>query len=117
MFLGSQVDKGNTINIMVIAKRMKDEGISPDMSTYNHLLRACVRERLYPEARAIFEDMLSMGLQPNRQTFHLLMQVSYHAYMLIVVARWLLPLKRTPCSTHSVIPSFTLFQFTWFPPG
>ncbi|KAI0630233.1 hypothetical protein C8Q77DRAFT_1063928 [Trametes polyzona] len=53
---------------------MKEKGIEPDVTTYNHILHACAKEMLYLEARAVFEDMLAMGIQPDRQTFHNIMK-------------------------------------------
>lgn len=52
---------------------MKEEGVRPDLTTYTHLLQACIRDGLDLEARAIFEDMLAVGLNPTRQHFHLLL--------------------------------------------
>ncbi|TFK87666.1 hypothetical protein K466DRAFT_599273 [Polyporus arcularius HHB13444] len=74
MILASELDKGNTPRMMLLAKRMKDEGIAPDLTTYNYLLQACAKQNLHPEARAVYEDMLAMGIHPDRQTFHHLMQ-------------------------------------------
>ena len=76
MFIATELDRGNHVKVMGIAKRMKDEGITPDITTYNYLLQACAQLNLSLEARAVYDDMLSMGIQPNRQTFHYLMQVS-----------------------------------------
>ncbi|KAI0819966.1 hypothetical protein BC628DRAFT_1331540 [Trametes gibbosa] len=53
---------------------MKKDGVKPDLTTYNHILDACAREQLLPEARAVFADMLAMGIRPDRQTFHHLMK-------------------------------------------
>ncbi|KAI0355584.1 hypothetical protein OH77DRAFT_1504012 [Trametes cingulata] len=74
MLLASQLDRNRTQTVMSIAKRMKEEGVTPDITTYNHILEACAREGLYPEARAVFSDMVAMGVQPNRQTFHSIMR-------------------------------------------
>ncbi|KAI0757198.1 hypothetical protein C8Q80DRAFT_1091740 [Daedaleopsis nitida] len=85
MFLQNQVDKGKTINIMTIAKRMKEDGFRPDLTTYNSILQACAWEKCQDEARAVFADMLSMGVQPDRQTFHLLIQTSHSADQSVLV--------------------------------
>ncbi|KAI8972256.1 hypothetical protein BD414DRAFT_426061 [Trametes punicea] len=53
---------------------MKEEGVKPDITTYNHILEACALAMLDQEARAVFADMLAMGVQPNRQTFHNIMK-------------------------------------------
>jgi pentatricopeptide repeat protein len=54
---------------------MKDNGIKPDINTYNYLLDACSRVGMGTEAFAIFEDMQLVGIPPNRQTFHSLINV------------------------------------------
>ncbi|KAI0374145.1 hypothetical protein BV20DRAFT_962134 [Pilatotrama ljubarskyi] len=74
MFLAAQLDRNRTQTVMHIAKRMKDEGVKPDITTYNYILEACAREGLFPEAKAVFADMLAMGVQPDRQTFHNIMK-------------------------------------------
>ena len=76
LMLASQLDRGKTHVVFVIARRMKEEGIKPDRTTYNCLLQACAQHQLYQEARGIFEDMVAMGIHPDRQSFHYLMQVS-----------------------------------------
>lgn len=65
---------------MTLAKRMKDEGIKPDTTTYNHMLNACAKEGLFVEARAVFEDMVALGVRPSRETFHHMMRVSSVTY-------------------------------------
>ena len=55
---------------------MKARGIKPTVLTYNCLIRACGRLALPKQAIAIYEDMLAAGLQPGRETFHLLFEVS-----------------------------------------
>ncbi|KAH9892476.1 hypothetical protein C8Q73DRAFT_649226 [Cubamyces lactineus] len=55
---------------------MKDEGVQPDITTYKYLLDACAQQMLNVEARAVFDDMLAMGIQPDRQTFHSLLKSS-----------------------------------------
>ncbi|KAI0645578.1 hypothetical protein C8Q79DRAFT_965250 [Trametes meyenii] len=74
MLLANHLDHGRTRAALGIVQRMKDEGIKPDVTTYNRILDACAREVLYPEARAVLEDMLAVGVEPNRQTFHSLMK-------------------------------------------
>jgi pentatricopeptide repeat protein len=60
---------------------MKAQGIKPDIHTYNSLIRACGGDGLTKHATAIFEDMLAVGLQPERETFHLLFKVCSSAYI------------------------------------
>ncbi|RPD57625.1 hypothetical protein L226DRAFT_503590 [Lentinus tigrinus ALCF2SS1-7] len=74
MIIASELDKGHSLKAMVVAKRMKDEGITPNITTYNYLMQACAQLNLQLEARAVYDDMLAMGIQPDRHTFHQLMQ-------------------------------------------
>lgn len=73
--MAKALDDNYTANVMAIAQAMKKAGVKPDLTTYNHILDACAREKLLPEARAVFADMLAMGVRPDRQTFHFLMRV------------------------------------------
>ena len=77
--LGHLADRGNLIQCIQLATQMKAQGVKPDILTYNCLIRACGREELARHATAIFEDMLAAGLQPERETFHLLFKVSFQA--------------------------------------
>ncbi|KAF9241570.1 hypothetical protein BU15DRAFT_44674 [Melanogaster broomeanus] len=53
---------------------MKREGMKPDIIVYNSLL-ACISEEGLPlEAWAVIDDMKAMGVPPDRQSYHLLMQ-------------------------------------------
>ncbi|KZT10732.1 uncharacterized protein LAESUDRAFT_644337 [Laetiporus sulphureus 93-53] len=54
---------------------MKDEGVQPDATTYEYILEACASEGRPAEARAAFDDMLAMGIQPTRTMFHHLLYV------------------------------------------
>lgn len=56
---------------------MKAQDVKPDVLTYNCLIRACGKDALAKQAIAIYEDMLAAGLQPERETFHLLFKVSH----------------------------------------
>ncbi|KIK44881.1 hypothetical protein CY34DRAFT_10750 [Suillus luteus UH-Slu-Lm8-n1] len=55
---------------------MKKEGVEPDIIIYNNLL-ACLAEDCHVlEAWAVVEDMSSMGIAPDRNTFHHLIHAS-----------------------------------------
>jgi pentatricopeptide repeat protein len=69
-------DNGNLIHCLELAVRMKAQDVKPDVLTYHCLIRACGKDGLTKHAAAIFEDMLAAGLQPERETFHLLFKVS-----------------------------------------
>ncbi len=81
MRMASHLDHGRSHAVLSLAKRMKDEGLAPDTTTYNLILSACAKEGLYVEARAVFEDMVALGVQPNRQTFHHMMRVGLPSHV------------------------------------
>lgn len=74
--LGHFADRGDLIRCLQIAAQMKAQAIKPDVLAYNCLIRACGKDALSKQAIAIFEDMLAVGLYPERETFHLLLKVS-----------------------------------------
>jgi pentatricopeptide repeat protein len=73
--LGHLADKGELVHCLKLAAQMKVQGVKPDILTFNCLIRACERDALSRHATAIFEDMLAVGLQPERETYHLLFKV------------------------------------------
>lgn len=75
MDLARHANSPHISRVFRVCQRMKEEGVRPDLTTYTHLLQACIRDGLDLEARAIFEDMLAVGLNPTRQHFHLLLDV------------------------------------------
>ncbi|OBZ70611.1 hypothetical protein A0H81_09090 [Grifola frondosa] len=68
--LGDLVERGMLPNVLFVCKKMKEAGVKPDRFTYSYILQACAKEGLPLEARAVFEDMLAMGILPDRQSFH-----------------------------------------------
>lgn len=74
--LGHFADRGDLIQCIKTAAQMKTQGVKPNVLTYNCLIRACGRDALWRHASAIYEDMITTGLQPERETFHLLFKVS-----------------------------------------
>ena len=77
--LGYFAERGNLIQCIKTTTQMKTQGVKPNVHTYNCLIRACEKDALAKHASAIYEDMLIMGLQPERETFHFLFKVSLPA--------------------------------------
>lgn len=73
--LGQIVKQRKGPEAFAFAARMKEQGIVPNGNTYDFLLEACKDASLVPEAWAVFEDMLAVGILPTRSTFHLLLHV------------------------------------------
>ena len=73
--LGRLVKLRNCPEAFALAARMKEQGIIPNLITYNLLLEACQDAALVDEAWAVFEDMLAVGILPSHSTFQLLLQV------------------------------------------
>lgn len=70
----------NTIQVLRMCKEMKKEGVEPDIIIYNNLL-ACLAEDCHVlEAWAVVEDMSSMGVAPDRNTFHHLIHVRFYFF-------------------------------------
>ena len=55
---------------------MKQEGIRPNRTTYDHLLSLCAKRFAPREAWAILEDMASVGIVPDKSAFHNVLQVT-----------------------------------------
>ncbi|KAH9948686.1 hypothetical protein B0H21DRAFT_732616 [Amylocystis lapponica] len=64
-----RASQGRMRNLFVLCRKMKAEGVAPDLTTYSYVLRA---------AHAAFEDMLALGLYPNRNLFHYLLHSVRH---------------------------------------
>ena len=56
-----------------LAAEMKELGVTPDVTTYNQLISAASSHCYHVDARAIFDDMILLGIQPNAETFHALL--------------------------------------------
>jgi pentatricopeptide repeat protein len=54
---------------------MKDNRVAPDLFIYNDLLKAAAADGLHMEADGIIDDMLAMGIPPDRQSYHHLIYV------------------------------------------
>lgn len=77
LLLGRDVDRGSTLGAFRRCADMKADGIKPSIVTYERLLLLCARNKAMTDAWAIFEDMLCMDIQPDREIFHHLLEVSW----------------------------------------
>jgi pentatricopeptide repeat protein len=73
--IGLFAQRGKAIDAFRYAKEMKEEGVMPDLTTYNGLLQACALSGLHTEAWALMEDMQALGIKPDRTSFHHVMKV------------------------------------------
>jgi pentatricopeptide repeat protein len=76
MQLGRAADDRHPHQALRIVLQMKENGVRPDIATYNHLLRALADEGMCAEAWAVAEDMQLMGINPDRSSCHYLMHVT-----------------------------------------
>ncbi|KAI6134511.1 hypothetical protein EV401DRAFT_1905625 [Pisolithus croceorrhizus] len=53
-----------------LVREMKREHVRPDLTIYNSLLACIAEEGLPLEARAVMDDMIAMGILPDRQSYH-----------------------------------------------
>ncbi|KAL4073938.1 hypothetical protein J3A83DRAFT_4091558, partial [Scleroderma citrinum] len=53
-----------------LVREMKKERVEPDLIIYNSLLACIAEEGLPLEAWAVVDDMLAMGISPDRQSYH-----------------------------------------------
>jgi pentatricopeptide repeat protein len=73
--LSRAAELGNITAAVSICAKMKEQGIAPDLTTYNWLLESCAAAGLPLEARAVFEDMSATGIQFDRSSMHHLLKV------------------------------------------
>ncbi|KAJ6609859.1 hypothetical protein B0H10DRAFT_1812604 [Mycena sp. CBHHK59/15] len=86
-----------------LASEMKQQGISPTISTYNTLLRALAHGGYAWQTLAILEDMLSVGVSPNASSFNHII----HAYRTESTA--LLPMVLRKMEDLGVVPNATTY--------
>lgn len=68
----------------LVTKWKRIVGFTPDLDIYNSLLNACADCALPNEARAVFADMLLMGVKPDIHSFvHLLVVCRFHHHPFI----------------------------------
>jgi pentatricopeptide repeat protein len=73
--ISEYAEDGKIISCLLACKEMKDNGVIPDLFIYNDLLKAAAKDALHKEADAIMDDMLALGIRPDRQSFHHLIHV------------------------------------------
>ncbi|KAG2153753.1 uncharacterized protein EDB93DRAFT_1134621 [Suillus bovinus] len=66
----------NTAQTLRMCQEMKREGVKPDIIIYNNLLACLAEDCQVLEAWAVVEDMSSMGIAPDRNTFNHLIHAS-----------------------------------------
>lgn len=73
--LDKYMSRNQHLNVLKTCQTIKKQNFRPDHHTYTYLLQACRHAQLPTEARAVFEDMINVGVQPRREEFHALLQV------------------------------------------
>lgn len=88
------VNGGNFPSGFQIAAKMKSQGISPDILTYNALMHAVAKDGNSLLSWAILDDMILFGIQPTVTTFTHLIDV--------IMSFFSLPSPLTGISRHNV---------------
>lgn len=78
MQLAAAADAGHAARAFRICAEMKHAGIMPDITAYNWLLHACAKQGLSNECLALLEDMPSLKLEPDQETFNHVLFVRRH---------------------------------------
>jgi pentatricopeptide repeat protein len=60
---------------MWVCKEMKEQGVKPNLLMYNDILKLAAKDGFYTVVEGIMDDMLAMGIQPDRQSYHHLLYV------------------------------------------
>ena len=81
MELDKVVSRYQTKNAFKVAQKIKEMNLRPDNQTYHHLLRACDRLHYPDAARAVYEDMINVGVQPRLEDFVALLQVTTFSFV------------------------------------
>ncbi|KAI6157784.1 hypothetical protein BKA82DRAFT_4061395 [Pisolithus tinctorius] len=59
-----------------LVREMKRERVKPDLTIYNSLLACIAEEGLPLEAWAVIDDMIAVGILPDRQSYHHVLHAS-----------------------------------------
>jgi pentatricopeptide repeat protein len=63
------------------ANELKEKGITPNLDTFNGLIKACADAALPLECRALIGDMIQSGIEPNLESFNQLLHVNIRETM------------------------------------
>jgi len=77
MQLMAEGEKGNYHNCLAIAAQLKADGHKPDLPIYTALMNAASGAAEWQDAWAIFEDMLTSGVEPDVGLMNALLKVSH----------------------------------------
>ncbi|KAH7910584.1 hypothetical protein BJ138DRAFT_1173062 [Hygrophoropsis aurantiaca] len=73
-------EAGRLIECLKTCAAMKKENVKPDLLIYNALLSSIADQGMSMEAWGILDDMKSMGITPDHQTFHHLIHASRYSH-------------------------------------
>jgi pentatricopeptide repeat protein len=74
--IAKAVTTNDFTGMMSAVHRMKADGITPNVVTYESILEMFARHGLLQEAWALFSDMEALDIVPRIQTYNLLLAVS-----------------------------------------
>jgi hypothetical protein len=74
--LAAKADAAQFPSCFALALDMKNEAVTPNLATYNTLLRAMAHGGYSAPTLAVLEDMLSIGVAPNVISFNHIIHVN-----------------------------------------
>jgi pentatricopeptide repeat protein len=79
--ISGAAESGKIIDCFHACHMMKEQGIMPDLFIYNDLLKVAAKDGFHMVAEGVMDDMISLGIQPDRQSYHHLIYVQcFSAY-------------------------------------
>jgi pentatricopeptide repeat protein len=73
--LSKYAEAGNVLMTLSVCREMKDLGVKPTLMMYNWIIQAFAAALMPLEARAVVDDMLALGIKPDRTSLHFLLKV------------------------------------------